>query len=246
VQGSIMEQNGKGKNNFRTALWAVATLLTVASLGLLIWNYYTLEQTTVVLERNSADQAKNFSYVVKEYRTTKGVLDEANQKLVQLTQELEAANAELLGTRSELSSLQKVNDQMKIDIAVLERFKAKALEQGEALEAMIDSFKKKNKELDMELQGVRKELAQFQPDINDLNEGRTKVQRFKDHIRMVRKNMHGIKVKAFEAKVAAQKERDRVEALYGNAGFMVKDGENKAVNRFRENVVDIQVQFVNP
>jgi chromosome segregation ATPase len=241
-----MEQNGNQKNNLRRALWVVATLLTIASLGMLIWNYYTLEQTTVFMEKNSAEQAKNFSYVVGEYKTTKVGLDEANQKLVQLTKELEAANADLSGTRTELSSIQKVNDQMKVDIAVLERFKAKALAQGEALEAMIDSFKRKNKDLDMELQGVRKELALFQPDINDLSEGRTKVQRFKDHIRMVRMNMHGIKVKAYEVKVAAQQERDRVEAIYGNAGFLVKDGENKAVNRFREKVVDIQVQFVNP
>jgi hypothetical protein len=63
---------------------------------------------------------------------------------------------------------------------------------------------------------------------------------------MVKRNMHEIKVRAYEAKVEAQKERDRVEAIYGNAGFMVKDGENKAVNRFGEKVVDIQVQFVNP
>jgi chromosome segregation ATPase len=241
-----MEQNGKQKNNLRLVLWVVASLLTIASLGMLIWNYYTLEQTTVFLEKNSVEQAKNFRYVVGEYKTTKGALDEANQKLVNLTQELEAANTELLGTRTELSSLQKVNDQMKVDISVLERFKAKALAQGEALESMIDSFKRKNKELDMELQGVRKELAQFQPDINDLNEGRTKIQRFKEHIRMVRMNMHGIKVQANEAKVAAQKERDRVEAVYGNAGFLVKDGASKAVNRFREKVVDIKVQFVNP
>jgi chromosome segregation ATPase len=241
-----MEQKGNVKNKVRTVLWVVASVLTTASLGLLIWNYYTLEQTTVFMEKNAVQQARNFSYVVQEYKTTKTVLDEANQKLVQLTQELEAANADLMGTRAELSSLQRVNDQLKGDISILERYKVKAREQGEALEAMIDSFKKKNRELDMELQGVRKELAQFQPNINDLNEGRTKIQRFKEHIRMVKTNMHGIKVQAYEAKVAAQKERDRLEAVYGNAGYLVKDGEAKSVNRFGENVVDIQVQFVNP
>ncbi len=241
-----MEQNGKGQNKIRTVLWAVASILTVASLGMLIWNYYTLEQTTVFMEKNAVEQAKNFRHVVQQYKTTKAGLDEANQKLVHMTQELEAANSELSGTRNELSSLQKVNDQMKIDIAVLERYKAKAREHGEALETMINAFKRKNKDLDMQLQVVRKELAQFQPDINDLIEGQSKIQRFKDHIRMVKLNMHGIRVKAYEAKVAAQKERDRLEAVYGNAGFLVKDGESKAVNRFREKVVDIQVQFVNP
>jgi chromosome segregation ATPase len=241
-----MEQNGKGKSKVRTALWIIASVLTVTSLGLLIWNYYTLEQTTVFMEKNAVEQAKNFSYVVREYKVTKTVLDETNQKLVQLTQELEAANVDLMGTRAEVSSLQRVNDQLKGDISILERYKAKAMEQGEALEAMINSFKKKNRELDMQLQGVRKELAQFQPDINDLNEGRTKIRRFKDHIRMVKVNMHGIKVQAYEAKVASQKERDRLEAIYGNAGYLVKDGEDKSVNRFKDDVVDIQVQFVTP
>jgi chromosome segregation ATPase len=241
-----MEQNGKTENKVRKILWVIASVLTVASLGLLIWNYYSLEQVTVILERNATEQARSFSHVVQEYKTTKIALDETNQKLALVSQELEAANADLMGTKAELTSLQKVNDQMKVDIAVLERYKAKAMEHGEALETMINTFKKKNRALDMELQTVRKELSQFQPDINDLNEGRTKIQRFKDHIRMVKLNMHGIKVRAYEAKVEAQKERDRLEAVYGNAGFLVKDGESKAVNRFREKIIDIQVQFVNP
>ncbi len=241
-----MENNGKGKGVFRVVLWAAAAVLSIVSLALLLWNYRTLEEATLFSERTAVEASKNFRFVAQEYKTTKIALDEANQKLVLLTQELETATTELSNTRGELTSVQQMNDQMKKDIETLEHFKAKALEKGEALEGMIMSFKKKNKELDSELQGVRKELAGFQPDISDLNEGQTKIKRFKDHIRLVKVNMNGIKRKAYEARVEAQKEKDRVEAIYGNGGFMVKDGQDKSVNKFKSKVVDINVQFVNP
>jgi 5-bromo-4-chloroindolyl phosphate hydrolysis protein len=85
-----MEQKDKGTSKVRTVLWVIASVLTVVSLGMLIWNYYTLEQTTVFMEKNAVQQAKNFSYIAREYKITKAVLDEANQKIVQLTQELAA------------------------------------------------------------------------------------------------------------------------------------------------------------
>ncbi|MBF0593817.1 MAG: hypothetical protein HQL22_02485 [Candidatus Omnitrophica bacterium] len=232
-------------NKIRLTLWGVAAVLSVASFVLFVLNYQTLQQATVSAEKTAIKQSSNFRYYVNEYKETKVELDEANQKLVDLTQELEQANNDLTLTRSELSSVQQVNDQLKSSITVLERYKSRAAQKGEALEEMIGSFKKKNRELDSALQGVRKELTVFQPEINDANEGRSKVQIFKQHIRMVKQNMRILRQKAYEVHVAAQKEHDRLEALYGNGGFMVKDGQSKAVTTYGQKRIDIDVKFIN-
>lgn len=240
-----MSENSSGRNKLRLVLWGLAALLSVVSFVIFVLNYRTLEETVVTAENTAVKQSKNFRYVVNEYQVTKVALDDANQKLVDLTAELEQANNDLTLTRSELSSVQQVNDQLKGSISVLERYKVRAAEKGEGLEAMIAAFKKKNKKMDLELQGVRKELAVFQPDISDEGEGRAKVQVFKQHIRMVKKNIGILRQIAYEARVAAQKEHDRLEAAYGNGGYMVKDGQSKSVTVYGQKRLDLDVRFLN-
>ncbi|MBF0330564.1 MAG: hypothetical protein HQL17_01400 [Candidatus Omnitrophica bacterium] len=233
----------KNKNKkLRNILLVVAGILSVYILVMWYFNIKTLNQTVAVVEQVADDQSKNFRFYVKEYKETKVELDVANEKVVTLTAELEAANAELSNTRLELSSLQGVNDELKGTIQSLENFKAKALAKGEALENMINAFKKKNKQLDADLQSVRKELATFQPDISDTKEGRAKILLFKNHIVMVKKNMNILKQQAVTVKIEAQKQRDRLEMLYGNNGYMVKGGQDQSTKR-QGAKVDIKVEF---
>ena len=233
------------RNIFRFILWGAALLLSVVSFVMFVMNFRILQAATVLTEKNSAAEAKNFRYYFGEYKTTKVALDETNQKLLDLTKVLEQANNDLTQTRGELTSVQQINDQLKANIVMLERYKAKAAEKGEALESMLLSFKNKNREMDLELQGVRKELAVFQPDISDTQEGRTKVQMFKRHIHMVKQNMTILRRKANEAREVVQKEHDRLEAVYGNGGFMVKGGQDKSVNSYGQKHFDIDVKFIN-
>ena len=216
--------------------------LTIYTLVIWYFNYRTLQQVAATSESVAEGLSKNFRHYVQEYRTTKVALDVSNQKVADLTVELQAANAELTTTRSELSSVQSLNDQLKQGIQELERYKVKAMAKGEALENMINTFKKKNRQLDADLQVVRKELSLFQPEVSDTEEGRAKIMRFKDHIRMVKKNMNILKEQALEVKIAAQKERDRLEMLYGNNGYLVKDGKDLSQKR-KGAKVDIKVEF---
>lgn len=233
------------KNKFRLMLWGVAAVLSAISLLIFIFNYQTLEEVIASAERSAVKQARNFRFYVNEYNVTKVALNEANQKLEALTKELEQANHDLTQTRSELTAIQEVNDLLKNNIASLERYKEKAAQRGEALESMINALKNKNKMMDAELQTVRKQLSVFQPDINDVNEGRVKIKMYKDHIRAVKENMHVIRRQADAAREAAQKEHDRLELLYGNGGYMVKDGQNKSVPVQGQKKVEIDVNFVN-
>ncbi|MBF0486077.1 MAG: hypothetical protein HQL16_06155 [Candidatus Omnitrophica bacterium] len=214
-------------------------------LWLWVYNYLTLQKVAMVSDKVMVKQGENFHYYINEYKVTKVELDETTSKLTQVSQELESANVELSNTRGELTQVQQLNDQLKVNIQGLEHYKSAAMAKGEALENMILSFKKKNKELDHNLQAVRKELSTFQPDIGDINEGRSKLELFKNHIRMVKKNMNALKHQAYEAKVAAQKERDRLEMLYGNNGYLMKDGQNKSVTSFDQKKVEIDVKFIN-
>ncbi len=229
-------------NKIRIIVAIILGALTVYTLVIWYFNYRTLEEVVASAEHAADEQAKNFRHYVQEYRVTKVALDESNQKVSALTLELQAANAELSLTRGELTSLQGLNDQFKESIKILETYKAKALAKGEALETMLQAFKKKNKQLDVDLQMVRKELSLFQPDIADTKEGREKVLRFKNQIRLVKKNMGVLKQQVQEMKIAAQKERDRLEMLYGNNGYMMKDGRDQSLKR-QGAKVDIKVEF---
>ena len=232
----------KKNNKIRIIVAIALSALTFYTLVLWYFNYRTLQQAVVTVENAADAQSKNFRHYVQEYRITKIALDEANQKVSELTLELQSANAELSTTRGELSTVQGLNDQLKENIRALETYKVKAMAKGEALETMINAFKKKNKQLDTDLQMVRKELASFQPDISDTKEGKEKILRFKNNIKLVKKNMGILKEQAQAMKVAAQQQRDRLEMLYGNNGYMVKDGKSQSLKR-QGAKVDIKVEF---
>ena len=240
-----MSENTFKNNKFRLVLWFLAVLLSIASFIMFVFNYQTLEKTVISDEKTAEHLTTNYRYALNEYKVTKVALDDASAKLVVLTQDLAQANNDLTLTRSELSSVQQVNDQLKVSIAVLERYKARAAQKGEGLESMIEAFKKKNKKMDLELQGARKELAVFQPDISDEKEGRAKVLMFKQHINMVKKNISVLRQAAYQVRVAAQKEHDRLEAAYGNGGFMVKDGQDKSITTYGQKRLDLDVKFIN-
>lgn len=225
----------KRNDKVRIILLVVIGLLSVYSVVVWVLNYVTLQQAVTVNETVIEGQAKNF-------RTVKTSLDVANQKVADLTTELQTANAELSLTRNELSSVQSLNDQLKAGIEVLEHYKSRAAAKGEALGSMINAFKRKNKQLDADLQSVRKELANFQPDIADNKEAREKIVRFKDQIRLVKKNMVALKEQALVMKKAAQEQRDRLEILYGNNGYLMKDGRDQSLKR-QGTQVDIKVEF---
>jgi chromosome segregation ATPase len=225
----------KMSNKIRIVVAVALSALTIYTLVIWYFNYRTLQEVVTVVEKAADEQSKNFRHYVQEYRI-------AAQKVADLTIELQAANTELATARNELSTVQGLNDQLKDSIKILETYKVKAMAKGEALETMINAFKKKNKQLDADLQLVRKELSSFQPDIADTQEGREKVLRFKNQIKLVKKNMGILNVQAEEMRVAAQKERDRLETLYGNNGYMMKDGKNQSIKRQKAQV-DIKVEF---
>lgn len=228
-----------GKSSLINKLLVIAAVgLAIFSFWLLIANYRTLLEINRLNEQSAVKSSRNFLFYFNENKTL-------SAKVKSMAEELDEARQELVNISGELSFIQGVNNDLKDGIAALERYKSAAVAKGEALESMINAFRRKNKEIESELKSVRQELAQLQPDIADLDEGRSKVLLFKDRIRGVRKNMSVLRHKAAQVRVNAQKERDRLESLYGNGGYMVKNGENVSVNVSGQRNVAIDVKFVN-
>ena len=216
----------------------VAVGLAIFSFWLLIVNYRTLLEINHMNEQSAEKTSRNFQYYFKENKNL-------SAQVKSMTEELDQARQELVSISGELTFIQGVNNDLKDGIAALERYKSAAVAKGEALESMINAFRRKNKEIEVELKSVRQELARLQPDISDLDEGRSKVLFFKDRIRGVRKNMSSLRRKAADLRAGAQKERDRLESLYGNGGYMVKNGENVSRNISGQRNIAIDVKFVN-
>ena len=93
------------------------------------------------------------------------------------------------------------------------------------LEAQISTLKRKNVQVGSELENLKKELRAFEADFSNLEEGRSLITLFQSKIKLVKSRMRYLKQEAYFAKVAAQKERDRLEAIAGNNGFLVKGGQ---------------------
>jgi chromosome segregation ATPase len=233
----------------KTSFKILGLLFIVVALGAMVslWylNYRDLQKAVVSFEDAAFKQAKIMRFYASEYKVVKVDLDQKTAKLAQVSQELETANLELSNTRGDLAELEKLNEQLKSSIQGLEQYRVAALAKGETLEDMIKAYKNKNEELERDLQAIRQELLAFKPEIMDLAQGRTKVSFYKKHIRTVKKNMSVIKNQALEVKKAAQKERDRLEMMYGNNGYLVKNGQDLSVTSFDQKKVEINVNFVD-
>lgn len=215
-----------------------AVVLAGIALWMLIANYRTLVEVNRLNEQAAIKTARNLNYYLKENHSL-------SAKVEILAQELDSAKQELSSISGELFLIQGVNNSLKDGIAALERYKSAAVAKGEALESMIKAFRRKNKEIEVELKSVRQQLADLQPDISDLGQGRSKVLLFKTRIKGVRRNMSLLRRKAAQIKADAQKEQDRLESLYGNAGYIVKNGENLSVISSGQRNISIDVKFVN-
>jgi hypothetical protein len=68
-------------------------------------------------------------------------------------------------------------------------------------------------------------MRAFNAEFSKPDEGRSLIVLFQNKINLVKSHMRYLKQEAFFAKVAAQKEKDRLAVLNGNSGFIVRNGK---------------------
>lgn len=241
------------KNTLKKIIGGILTVimvaLTVYVLNIQSQNYNTLNKSTDLANVAQAHQAANYRAYVKQYKETKVELEETTEKLAQVTKDLDRVSGELATAKSMLTqtqdlltSAQQENTKLKADIQELEALRnAENVSNIGELENKINSLKKKNVEVTDQLNSVKTEMRAFEADFNNMEEGKSLLVLFQNKLKLVKSRMRYLKQEAYFAKVAAQKERDRIEALTGNNGFLVKDGAQSKGNASKGFAIDVKI-----
>ena len=242
-------QNNTLKKIIGGILTVIMLALTAYVLNLQSQSYSTMTESSDLATAANAHQAANYRAYVKQYKETKIELDETVVKLAQVTQDLDRVSGELAAaknmitqTQDLLASAQQENNKLKADIQELEALRAaeNVNNLGE-LETKINTLKRKNVEVTDQLNTVKNQMRAFEADFNNMDEGKSLLVLFQNKIKLVKSRMRYLKQEAYFAKVAAQKEKDRIEALMGNNGFLVKDGSQIKTNASKGFAIDVKI-----
>jgi len=242
------KQNAFLKKTVGLILSAVMIGLTVYIFSLQKQNYNVLSHTNELFAVSSSRQAANYRSYVAQYKDTKQQLEETTKKLEAVQKELDRVTAQLAATRGMLSDTQTMlsqaqteNSKLKSEIQDLDTLRStENVNNIPELEAKINTLKEKNAEVTSELGSLKSELRTFQAEFSNREEGRPLIILFQNKIKLVKSRMRHLQQEAYLARAAAQKERDRLAALNGNSGYLVKDGQAKkpAAKRY---AIDVKI-----
>ncbi len=236
-----IKKSSKNSNDRSYKIKRIAgILLSLVMIGLTIYVLKLQNERAQLLDQSNelaltagVSQASNYRSYVKQYKDTKIQLEETTRKLEAVTQQLNAVTAELNTTKSLLIQTQTMlaqataeNNKLKEDIQGLDSTKiGENVQNISDLEVRISALKVKNVETSKELGDLKTQLRAFQADFSSMEEGRSLISLFQNKIKLVKSRMHYLEQEAYFAKIAAQKERDRVAVLNGNNGFVLHNGE---------------------
>ena len=237
------------KRTFGLVLSVLMIALTAYVFKLQNENDRVLNQATGLSDHSSSGQASNYRAYVQQYKETKQQLDATIQKLELVQKELDQVSAELAATKATLTDTQGMltqaqteNNRLSSEIKELEALRAaENVSSIPELEGRIDALKKTNAEVTSELSGVKSELRAFQADFSNLAEGKSLVVLFQNKISLVKSRMRYLRQEAYFARVAAQKEKDRIAALNGNSGFLFKDGRLRKTGDVKGFAIDVKM-----
>jgi len=216
----------------------IMVALTVYVLKLQDQNYNILSKSTDLAFSSSDHATVNYRTYVGRYKETKVELDETTRKLEEVNRQLDQVTAELtttkgmlVQTQGMLASAQQENAKLKQELQGLDVLKNTENTQnlGE-LEAKIKTLKEKDSQVSHQLMDLKNQLRAFEADFSNPEEGRALIVLFQNKINLVKSHMHYLKLEAFSARVAAQKEKDRLAILNGNIGYVFRDGHPENPN----------------
>ena len=176
---------------------------------------------------SSGQQSANYRVYVQKYKETKLQLEETTRRLEEVNRQLDAVTAELTLTKGRLSETKDMLNQAQTENSHLKEEISGLEVQTPQLEAKVATLKEKNVQVGSELEELKTQLRAFEGEFANMEEGTSLITLFQNKIKLVKSRMRYLKQEAYFAKVAAQKERDRIEAINGNSGFLVRDGQAK-------------------
>jgi chromosome segregation ATPase len=210
----------------------IMIVLTGYVLNLQSQNNKVLTSSTDLALTASGQATVNYRTYVGKYKETKIELDETTRKLEEVNRQLDQVTAELattkgmlVQTQGMLASAQDENTKLKQELQGLDNLRSTENVQnlGE-LQDKINALKEKDSQVSLQLADLKTQLRAFNGDFTRPEEGRSLIVLFQNKINLVKSHMHYLKQEAYFAKIAAQKEKDRLASLNGNSGFVVRDG----------------------
>jgi chromosome segregation ATPase len=237
---STDKQGQKSKDRYFKIKRIVGVLLSLLMIGLAAFVYklqtensQTFSQSSELALTAGVSQAANYRSYVTQYKDTKQQLEETTKRLEEVTQQLNAVTAELnttksllIQTQTMLAQAQSENNKLQEDLQSLEGISEGGVPKNiTELEARIKNLKNKNAQASSELEDLKTQLRVFQADFSTREDGRSLITLFQNKIRLVKSRMRYLEQEAYFAKIAAQKERDRVALLNGNNGYIIHNGQ---------------------
>jgi DNA repair exonuclease SbcCD ATPase subunit len=226
-------QNNHLKRIVGVILSVVMIALTIYVLHLQNQNFNILSRSTDIALIASDHATINYRAYVGKYKETKIELDETTKKLEEVNLQLNQVTAELATTKGMLSQTQGMlsqaqdeNTKLKQELQGLDNLRnTENVQNMDELQAKITALKDKDSQVSTQLVDLKTQLRAFEGRFTSPEEGRSLIVLFQNKIKLVKTHMRYLKQEAFFARVAAQKEKDRLAVLNGNSGFVVRNGQ---------------------
>jgi peptidoglycan hydrolase CwlO-like protein len=196
-------------------------------------NFNTLSKTTDLALSASGQATVNYMTYVGKYKETKIELDETTRKLEEVNRQLDQVTAELTTTKGMLtqtqgmlSQAQEENARLKQELQGLDNLRnTENVQNIGELQDKIKTLKENDTQISLQLSSLKNQLRAFEADFSDPQEGQALIVLFQNKIKLVKSHMRYLRQQAFFARVAAQKEKDRLAILNGNSGYVVRNGQ---------------------
>ncbi len=242
-------QNTHLKRIIGILLSVVMIALTVYVLKLQHQNNNTLFQSTDLALVASNQATVNYRTYVGRYNETKLQLEETTHKLEEVNKQLDQVTTELANTRNMLAQTQGMLDQaqdenvrFKRELQGLDNLRnAESVQNIGELEARIKTLKDRDTQVSNQLAELKSQLRAFDAQFSNPQEGKSLITLFQNKIKLVKNRMHYLKQEAFLARIAAQKEKDRLESLNGNSGFVLRNGKSHTPGTKKSFAIDVKI-----
>jgi hypothetical protein len=141
-----------------------------------------------------------------------------------------------------LTQAQDENAKLKQDLQGLDGLRASENVQNmDELQVKIKTLKEKDAQVSVELGNLKNQLRAFEADFSNIEEGRSLITLFQNKIKLVKSRLRYLKQEAYFAKISAQKEKDRLSALNGNSGFVIRNGEAVKASTKKSFAIDVKI-----
>ena len=231
-------------------LFVVMVVLTIFLFSLQSQNYNSLSKSMDMALTTSDHATSNYRTYVGKYKETKIELDTTTRKLEvvknqlnQVTIELATTKDMLSQTQGLLSEAQEENIKIKNELQGWDELRStENVKNIGEVQAKIKSLKERDSQISLQLADLKNQLRVYMVDFSNNEQGRSLMVLFQNKIKLVKNRMHYLNQEAFFARVAAQKEKDRLAVLNGNSGFVVRNGKVQNPNGTKKSfAIDVKI-----